>query len=280
MASNAPAPSQAPLASMQRLSPIVSLHKPEGSADPSAPKLIALFSWMAAQEAHIAKYIAGYQALYPASPILLVRCPFENTVLRGRPRREVEPAVSAFRSIFPKGQKVPEESEMVLHLFSNGGCVMFQHFMNALRQSEGQEGQLPRHVCVMDSCPGSFDWMRTHRAVSQPFPAWMSPFVHLLIAMQCFVSLVSEPVGVKGGRWGLILNEESVLGVQERRVYLYADGDDMIDTRDVERHAEEAKELGGEVKMLNFGKASKHVAHARTDPERYWGAVREVWDRP
>lgn len=269
---------------MQRLSPIVSLHKPDGAPDPSAPKLITLFTWMAAQEPHIAKYVAGYQALYPSSSILVIRCPLENVVLRGKPRREVGPAVSALRSILPEGgEGSGKEPEMILHLFSNGGCTMFQHFMNVLRDEAGERqkgGELPRHVCLMDSCPGAFDWTRAHKAISAGFPAWMSPFVHLIIAFQLFTSLFAEPVGTKGGRWGLVLNEPAVLSVQERRAYLYADGDEMVDPRHVERHAEEAKEgLGGAVKMLNFG-SSRHVAHARTDPERYWGAVKEVWEGP
>lgn len=282
MASNAPVPSRAPLDSMQRLSPIVSLHRPEGAPDPSAPKLIALFTWMGAQEPHVAKYITGYQSLYPSSSILVIRCPMENVVLRDKPRRDVGPAVSALRSILPEGSEGPGEvPEMILHLFSNGGCVMFQHFMNVLRDAAGEgkeSGRLPRHVCVMDSCPGSFDWMRAHKALSAGFPAWVSPFVHLIVLFHLVTSLVSEPVGVKGGRWGLVLNEAGVLSVQERRVYLYADGDEMVDPRHVEKHAEEAKEgLDGAVKTLNFG-ASRHVAHARTDPERYWGAVKGVWE--
>lgn len=239
---------------------------------------------MAAQEPHIAKYIAGYQALYPTSPILLIRCPMANVVLRDRPRREVAPAVSALRSILPKGGAGPGEvPEMILHLFSNGGCVMFQHFMNVFREEAGEGekiAEFPRHVCVMDSCPGSFDWMRTHKAVSASLPAWMSPFAHLIIAFQLVMSLIVEPIGTNGGRWGLVLNERDVLGAQKRRVYLYADGDEMVDPRDVERHAEEAKAgLEGAVKTLNFG-ASRHVAHVRTDPERYWGAVKGVWEGP
>lgn len=263
---------------MARLSPIVSFYTPDAPPDPSAPTLIALFSWMGAQEPHIAKYVAGYQALYPSSPILLVRCPFENTVLRARPRREVRAAVDALRSLFPEGRKgAGEGKEMILHLFSNGGCTMFQHFLNVFREGD-EKARLPRHVCVMDSCPGSFSWMRTHKAVSAPFPAWASPLLHLIIAFQIVVSLFSEPVGVRRGRWGLVLNEGEILDVQERRVYLYADGDVMVDPRDVERHAREARGLGCVVETINFGEGSRHVAHARADPGRYWGAVRGVWE--
>ena len=279
MASNALTPSRAPLDFMECLSPIASLHKPDAAPDPASPKLIFIFSWMAAQDAHIAKYVAGYQALYPSSPILLVRCPLEHTVLGAKPRREVSPAVSALRSILPQdGGKRGEDPEMILHLFSNGGCTMFQHFMDVFGAGDAAEATLPRHVCVMDSCPGSFDWMRTHRAISQPFPAWARPLMHLVIVLQIATSFFVEPVGTSGGRWGLLLNEVHVLKVQDRRVYLYADGDDMVDPRDVERHAEEARMAGAEVETLNFGTESRHVAHARADPERYWGAVKRAWE--
>lgn len=309
MASNAPAPAPAsPLASMHALSPIVSLHKPDAVPDPSAPKLIAVFSWMGAQDAHIAKYTARYQALFPASPILLVRCPLEYTVLSGRARREIQPAVSAFRSLFPeaggegngegegegkdeanKKGEGEEEPEMILHLFSNGGCIMFQHFIDTLREEDAQgkkAAKLPPHACAMDSCPGSFDWSRAYKAVSASLPTWLSPLAHLLIAAQVLMSFFVDPMGAEGGRWGGALNEGDVLGKQVRRVYAFGDGDEMVDTKDVVRHAGEAREMGlggggdgdGEtVRLENFGE-SRHVAHARTDGERYWGAVKWAWE--
>lgn len=302
MASDVPAPAPAsPLASMQPLSPIVSLHKPDAAPDPSAPKLIAVFSWMGAQDAHIAKYTARYQALFPASPILLVRCPLEYTVLSGKARREIQPALSAFRSFFPETgvegegegkdeanmkKRGEEEPEMMLHLFSNGGCIMFQHFINTLRESSPTgKAVLPTHACAMDSCPGSFDWSRAYKAITASMPSWLSPLAHILIAAQVLLSFFVDPMGAEGGRWGGALNEGDVLGRQVRRVYVFGDGDEMVDSADVVRHAGEARERGldgrdgdGErVRLENFGQ-SKHVAHARTDGERYWGAVRWAWE--
>lgn len=301
MASDAPAPAPAsPLASMSPLSPIVSLYKPDATPDPSAPKLIAVFSWMGAQDAHIAKYTARYQALFPASPILLVRCPLEYTVMSGKARRVIQPAVSAFRSFFPgteeeadgndKDETGREEPKMMLHLFSNGGCIMFQHFIDTLREQDAQgrkAARLPPHACAMDSCPGSFDWSRAHKAISASLPAWLSPLTHLLIAAQVLLSFFVDPVGAEGGRWGGALNEGDVLGRQVRRVYAFGDGDEMVDSGDVVRHAGEARErgLGGgeggedeeKVRLENFGE-SRHVAHARTDGERYWGAMRWAWE--
>jgi hypothetical protein len=67
------------------------------------------------------------------------------------------------------------------------------------------------------------------------------------------------------------------LGPRTRRLYLYSDADDMIPAEEVEAHAAEAKVRGLEVRMEKF-EGSPHVAHARTYPERYWGAVRKIWE--
>ncbi|KAK9494589.1 hypothetical protein V1508DRAFT_412089 [Lipomyces doorenjongii] len=46
---------------------------------------------------------------------------------------------------------------------------------------------------------------------------------------------------------------------------------------DIEDHADEADAKGLKVKKLKFT-WTKHVEHMRTDPERYWGAVKGTWD--
>lgn len=61
--------------------------------------------------------------------------------------------------------------------------------------------------------------------------------------------------------------------------YLYSPVDELIPPEDVERHAAEARSRAGirDVRLERFEK-SPHVAHARTDPERYWGAIRRIWE--
>ena len=61
------------------------------------------------------------------------------------------------------------------------------------------------------------------------------------------------------------------------RLYLYSQADEMVPWTEVEEHAEEARKAGLDVRMERF-EGSPHVAHARTDPERYWGAVKKVWE--
>ena len=61
------------------------------------------------------------------------------------------------------------------------------------------------------------------------------------------------------------------------RLYLYSQADEMVPWTEVEEHAEEARKAGLDVRMERF-EGSPHVAHARSDPERYWGAVKKVWE--
>ena len=63
------------------------------------------------------------------------------------------------------------------------------------------------------------------------------------------------------------------------RLYLYSPIDELIPPEDVERHAAQAKVQAGvtDIRMEKF-ENSPHVAHARTDPERYWSAVKRVWE--
>lgn len=62
------------------------------------------------------------------------------------------------------------------------------------------------------------------------------------------------------------------------RLYLYSDTDLVIPSKAVEEHIAEAKQEGFDVQAELFH-GSAHVSHARKDPERYWGAIRSVWDK-
>ena len=62
------------------------------------------------------------------------------------------------------------------------------------------------------------------------------------------------------------------------RLYVYSKKDKMTLAKHVESHIKEAELLGLDVTVEVF-EDTPHVAHARQDPERYWGAVRKVWSR-
>jgi hypothetical protein len=60
------------------------------------------------------------------------------------------------------------------------------------------------------------------------------------------------------------------------RLYIYSLTDNLVHAGDVEVHAKEARELGFSVQEMILSK-SPHVAHARTDPTRYWDEVNRLW---
>jgi hypothetical protein len=76
------------------------------------------------------------------------------------------------------------------------------------------------------------------------------------------------------------LNKANVLpwtGKSTPRLYIYSEGDELVEAGAVEQHMEEGRGKGLSVSAEKFGKESKHVCHARTDPERYWAAVGRLW---
>ena len=74
------------------------------------------------------------------------------------------------------------------------------------------------------------------------------------------------------------LNDRESWPSQCRRVrcYIYSDEDQTIRAKDVERHADEARATGWNVRMEKFH-GSGHVQHLKLDPERYWDVVSDFW---
>lgn len=281
---------------MRRLSASVFLFDPEdpptiissssSSTNANGPRLILILSWFAAHEIHIAKYVAQHRVLFPSSRILLVRCPLNHVFFPFGVTSQLRPAVEILRSLLDEGNYDGNHGQcpaVLVHMFSNGGMNSMTRLLAMLRGDSNDdsdtappEAPFPRHVMVCDSCPGYFHWQRFHRAISQALPAWTSPLVHLGIAISWLLSapLGREPppnVQARG------LNAKPLAAVQARRLYLYGTGDDMVHWGDVEDHAARAAAAGVEVAREVF-EGGKHVAHVRVDAERYWRAVKEVWE--
>ncbi|KAL0940585.1 uncharacterized protein CTRU02_203348 [Colletotrichum truncatum] len=278
MASNQQVRSERPLANMKPLSQNTLLYEPSPTAqDPNAPKLIALFSWSFAQDVHIAKYTSHYMALYPTARILLVRGGYPHAVSIHFARREIKPAVSVVRALADTVSTSETKPQLLIHVFSQGGARNLDNFYD-LYTAASPEGKLdlPPHVTVYDSCPNKFYWMLTARAFSAPMPWFLRPLAHLVMA---WAWLVTIPWGYPNpmDKMRASLNQPNLLQNELRRVYVYSKEDRMVDWEDVERHAEEASKIGFKVEKERF-EGSPHVAHARLDSVRYWGAVRGLWE--
>lgn len=260
---------------------------------------------MDAREAHLAKYTTKYQALFPATPILLVRS-FAYHFTPGRRAKgfagDIAPAVPAIQSIVSScdnddaKEGVVVMPKILIHVFSNGGSTILRHLYTLYNKeatggtgttAHGAGSSLPSRVTIFDSAPGRFQYSRSVYAFSMGFPYAKTPLfkylflkmvVHLLCASYWVMQLVA-------GRNGLLdctfagHNDPGVnKGDEVRRTYIYSREDRMVDFRDIEEHAAGArKKVAGEVRVEMFD-GTAHVAHVRGDEDRYWRVVKESWD--
>lgn len=312
MASNAPAPAssstrESPLSSFTRISNLVYLYRPgpsdgrKPSAPPGtsvstpavgAPKLILLASWMDAREPHIAKYTARYQALYPGSPILLIRCFAKTLTINARHHpKELEPAVPVIRSVVAEagggdaragGRQAPD---MLVHVFSNGGSATLRHLYGVYAASArpGEPTALPAHVTIFDSAPGRWQWGRTVTAFMMSVAGMIWPvrlvawaILNIFCAYEWAVHVLLRRPGFLERTW-VAHNDRGLNASERRRAYIYSEEDKLVDYRNIEEHAAVAA-AGGYVPTLEKFGGSQHVAHARADEERYWNIVRAAWE--
>jgi hypothetical protein len=278
---------------MTKMSGLVFFFRPSIPVrDPSAPELILLATWMDARNAHIAKYVIQYQALYPTSSILLIRSSITCYLSPDSALKDIEPAVHLMQQELSSVGNGDTKPRLLVHMFSNGGSCMIYHLYHKYTKymahskieklmGDKQCCPLPRHMGVYDSAPGGWGYRSSTSAVLQSIPAGIMrqialPFVYLLGAwwwVKYRVLGVAEDTVV----WGLTHNG-AANKLETSRVYFYSEADKMIDFHDVETHIDDATAKGFIVTHNIKLRDSDHVAHARRYPELYWGTIREAWN--
>lgn len=66
------------------------------------------------------------------------------------------------------------------------------------------------------------------------------------------------------------------MNAQTPRLYVFSRTDELVPWKQVQRHAEAAKQSGLDVRCEVY-EESAHVAHMRLDPKRYWGSILDLW---
>jgi hypothetical protein len=241
---------------------------------------------MGARDQHIAKYVAPYQALFPTSPILLLRSEPSHFLHPRGTARELAPAIPFVLSIFPElSETTPaactparvQQPQLLIHAWSNGGTACLYNLRLALPTT-----RLPPYTLVLDSTPGTFRYRSSYLAFTTGLkgPAkWLvAPLMHLLCAWFWFVHvLIGRGQTGPLARMRRALNDDAAKAAEVRRTYVYGEGDRLVDWRDVEAHAEAAEQKGFAVRRERF-EGGEHVAHVRADPARYWRVVKETWE--
>lgn len=265
------------------LSTSISLYYPSSSSTnnttKNAPDLIILLPWLSAPPRPIAKYLTGYQRLYPNTPILLFQTPLSDMIWRSNMLQHLrlQPGIEATLA----HTQHTSNPQILMHLFSNGGAHQACQFATAYLQATGTP--LPIRAMILDSSPGRGTYQRSLEAMTLSLPSrnliirWLGmTMVHLtLVVAWVMRHVLGMEDMIEKIRKGL--NDRSLFRLEARRCYLYSTADRLVEWEDVEGHCREAAELGYTVDRVRFDR-SKHAAHVLEDESRYWGAVKGVWE--
>ena len=139
---------------------------------------------------------------------------------------------------------------------------------------------LPPTALVLDSVPGERN-LDTMIMLLAPINAVLRLLAISLIALLYLtLSLSNMIMGQESifDELRAVLHAPDVLpaltSAASPRLYLYSSADKLVLAPWVETHIEEARALKLDIDAEKF--TSPHVAHARSDPERYWGAIHRL----
>lgn len=277
-----------------QLSPSVFLHNPpqENRQDTNpGPRLVILASWAFAHDNHIAKYVCKYRELFPNATILVCKCFLRHFFWIPAAQEELVPAVSVIRSVLgtdgTESSEDPENSSqpsLLMHVFSNSGLATMYNLCDTYAaHSSDKDIRLPLHATIFDSTPGRYEYRSVASAVMFGAPRGLSlqrlislPLAHLLSS-----SLWVYVRVLRGQDWVACWADAANDGARVRetcRSYAYSRADPLVESRAVEANAEDASARGFSVLHRADFLDSAHVSHARVDPVRYWGIVRETWE--
>ncbi|PLN78766.1 putative indole-diterpene biosynthesis protein PaxU [Aspergillus taichungensis] len=299
-----------PLAHFTKLSSSIYLQEPQvlpppddapNDAQNGAPKTIILAFWMNAPARALAKYVAEYRRLAPTARIIFILSSSNDFMLRFTQWAQEARLAPAVKALLASSPSTPEDGEntntnppVYIHMFSNGGVFTTIHLLAAYRKATGGT-PLRVSSTVIDSAPGEATVTAAVKALSFSLPrTWVLYFFGRFLLRVFFTvgflmrRISGAPDAVKVARRainsarlvrGPVASPSSSsspegLNTLPRRCYIYSDVDELVDWRDVERHADDAEAKGWKVRREKF-LGTDHVAHMRVDPERYWGVVKE-----
>ncbi|KAM6492863.1 Eukaryotic protein of unknown function (DUF829) domain containing protein [Amanita muscaria] len=260
--------------------------------DETHPTVLLFFAWMGAKLPHIFKYTNRYEKLYPSATQLLIRCEVINF---GTPQwfhsSSLRPAIEALEALgcitSQNGtdkslEKEKPKHRILVHAFSNGGCLQLQTLSGKLMQYLGTN--VTASAIIFDSCPGSGSLSSSINAVSSAINfmplrilliVCMYPFYFYLNVLRLVFGIppILELIRTHTNRPHFL----PWLTTSSPRLYIYSTKDDVIPWQEVESHAEDAERVYAVVKKEKF-ESSMHVAHMKHDPDRYWGAIKDLWN--
>ncbi|KAJ4286866.1 hypothetical protein N0V88_007879 [Collariella sp. IMI 366227] len=265
-----------------------------GAQDPSHPSTVIIYGWGDARPKHVAKYVDGFQQLFPHARIVLIFSPILKALYQTLDSRS-QTMIPVIDAIYPGLLENPNDpsakdkttkERVLLHVMSNTGGMNCAATMNAYTQRTG--GQLfPHDMMVCDSTPGSTHflpnvgpWSRALALGPSRFLPW--PFVVTRALAAIFLACLHGFGWVLGATSAAEFSTGAVNDTRysdngAKRLYLYSKEDDIIHWEDIEQHAADARGKGWDVSAEMF-EGTSHVGHMRAHPEQYWAVIAAAWN--
>ncbi|RYP26354.1 hypothetical protein DL767_008076 [Monosporascus sp. MG133] len=259
---------------------------------PSPPSLIILCTWLGgATTRRVDKYVSGYRDQYPGASILLVRTIFLDIAVRSFAalRAQLKPARDAIITLLEqegddenKRQDGQRKKDILLHIFSHGGCNMAIQLAISMDQQAGSLLRDRLRLVIFDCCPGDASFGKAYNAamlsLPQQFPRMLgTPLVYGAVSVIYGLQSAGLMPSVREMR--CILNDLELFGGRTDRLYLLSRDDRMVRVEDALSHARLARKLGYRVGTVLFEKAA-HCALVMEDAEKYWSAIRNsLWGK-
>ncbi|KAH0441259.1 indole-diterpene biosynthesis protein [Colletotrichum camelliae] len=253
------------------------------------PDLILLFGWGDASLKHVAKFADGFRILFPRAKIILVLAPIFKALFSSQDERMscVQPLIEEAFGTDSTAAHIPGKDPSVLvHVLSSTGCLYFTATLEAYRNAFGHV--MPHSLLVMDSTPGSIDHSPSNigrladalAVDARSKVPWPPQVTKVMCIMILYLLRAME---LARSRENLIVvafkmaNDETFETKSARRLYIYSKEDRTTAWEAVEKHADEARELGYTVDT-SLWEGSGHVEHMRKSPEKYWTIIGKAWE--
>lgn len=192
---------------------------------------------------------------------------------------------------------------LIVHTFSNGessqsdrasshcaplagGCSLLLLLSRLMQRRAPQPplNDVARTLLVFDSGPGRGDFVKVHRGATATMNlATNALFTFFFFApafaiVQLYCLLMHQPDPIEGYRRDLARPDVFPWTRDTTpRLFLYGAQDNIVPRKDVEDHVADLRALGLATQLEMFA-TSGHIGHAKSEPLRYWGVVRDAWD--
>jgi len=250
------------------------------------PAVIITFAWSDARLAYVQKYTDKLRDAFPRSTIVvvMVTAGFYFTTQKSK-----ETILSPVVDILHRERENGKISRgVLLFVMSNGGGFQLMTLRKLLLKDPSPTLSRGPVALVYDSTPGDngFQSAIASNAPKNPLIRLLVvPMIVLAYGVLCTFHFLAgnrpyfEELRLTYLEADILPSISNPTDIKATpRLYIYSKKDKMTLAKHVESHIKEAALLGQDVTVEMF-EHTPHVAHARDDPDRYWGAVGKVWSR-